>query len=250
MGVRRRFYRHLAAHLVEQGIGVVTYDYRGMGDSVLAGRRRPRGSGWKTGAARTFRLCSAGCATGMRRRGSSCWATPSAASCSASHRRCATSTHSSASPTQSGHWRHWDGLERAKVVRPLVRRDSTADGDERPLPVIAPRSRPGHSLRRRPPVGRVGPGQRLRAQPDGGPAAPVPRRGALSPADLPGRGRSTWPRSAPCAPGTTGFRTPNGNSSGSAPRNAAGRTIGHFGFFDPEVGADEWPGLTDFIRGG
>ena len=35
MGVRRRFYRHLAGHLAEQGIGVLTYDYRGMGDSVL-----------------------------------------------------------------------------------------------------------------------------------------------------------------------------------------------------------------------
>jgi hypothetical protein len=34
------------------------------------------------------------------------------------------------------------------------------------------------------------------------------------------------------------------------PRNAAGRKIGHFGFFDPAIGAEEWPRLADFIRGG
>ncbi len=36
MGVRRRFYRHLAQFLCDAGIGVVTYDYRGIGDSQQA----------------------------------------------------------------------------------------------------------------------------------------------------------------------------------------------------------------------
>jgi predicted alpha/beta hydrolase len=31
--------------------------------------------------------------------------------------------------------------------------------------------------------------------------------------------------------------------------NRAGQKIGHFGFFDPDIGAAEWPGLTDFVRG-
>jgi hypothetical protein len=28
-----------------------------------------------------------------------------------------------------------------------------------------------------------------------------------------------------------------------------GRRIGHFGLFDPELGAGEWPALADFVRG-
>ena len=114
MGVRRRFYRHFAEYLVERGIGVVTYDYRSLGDSVVEGEQAapvrlddwgrkdfPAVLSWLRANHSPARVVVLGHSVGGQLLGIQ------------SDIRDVDGLIGVA--TQSGHWRHWDGVERAKV---------------------------------------------------------------------------------------------------------------------------------------
>lgn len=247
MGVRRRFYRHLAAHVAARRIGVVTYDYRGMGDSVVEGGRVarvrladwgcldfPAVLGWLRATYTPARVVVLGHSVGGQLLGL------------APEVREVDGIVGVA--TQSGHWRHWDGIERAKVFALWYAA----------IPLLAP-------LAERFPSSRLGLGQDIPAgvarqwaewgrdpdyirSPTVGPQpqyhedvrCPLRTYGVAGDSLASERALRAW---------HDWFPNARRELVRLGPRNAAGRTIGHFGFFDPEVGADEWPGLADFIRG-
>lgn len=248
MGVRRRFYRHLAAHLVEQGIGVLTYDYRGMGDSALGGDRParvrledwgrkdfPAAFRWLRDRHAPARVVVLGHSVGGQLLGI------------APEVRDADALVGVAA--QSGHWRHWDGLERARVFAlwyaavPLLtalndRFPSSRLGLGQDIPSGVARQwaewgRDSDYIRSL----RVGP------QPQYHGEVRCCLRTYLAEGDdlAPERAVRAW---------HDWFPNAERELVTLGRRNAAGRAIGHFGFFDPGVGAEEWPGLTDFIRGG
>lgn len=247
MGVRRRYYRHLAEHLARQGIGVLTYDYRGMGDSVARpgsyrwirledwGRKDfPAVVRWLRERHTPSRLVVLGHSVGGQLLGI------------APEVREVDALVGVATP--SAYWRHWDGMERVKVFALWYAA----------IPLLTP-------LTQRFPSARLGLGQDI---PSG-----VARQWATwgrDPDYL--RSRSVGPHPQYHDEVRCPLRTYLAANDGLAPeravrawhawfpnaerelvqlsaRNAAGRTMGHSGFFDPEAGAGEWPGLTDFIRG-
>ncbi|MEQ1802031.1 MAG: alpha/beta fold hydrolase [Gammaproteobacteria bacterium] len=247
MGVRRRYYRHLAAYLKAQGIGVLSYDYRGMGDSVLGGegparvrledwgrKDFPAAFRWLRDRHAPARVVVLGHSVGGQLLGI------------APEVRDADALVGVA--TQSGHWRHWDGLERAKVFAlwyaaiPLL----TALNDRFPSSRLGlGQDIPSGVARQWAEWGRdsnyirsptVGPQPQFHDQ------VRCRLRTYLAEGDdlAPERAVRAW---------HDWFPNAERELVRLGPRNAAGRAIGHFGFFDPEVGAEEWPGLTDFIRG-
>ncbi len=247
MGVRRRFYRHIAAHLAEQGIGVLTYDYRGMGDSALTGTNAgaarledwgrldfPGALRWLRSEHAPQRIVVLGHSVGGQLLGIA----PEVCAVDA--------LVGVASP--SGHWRHWSGMQRAVVFGlwygavPLLTR-----------------------LYGRFPASRLGLGQDL--------PAGIARQWAQWGRD-PDYLRSTAVGPQPQYHDEVRCRLrtylveqdhlaaeravmawhdwfPNAERElvNLGAHNQAGRKIGHFGFFDPEIGGTEWPGLTDFVRG-
>lgn len=247
MGVRRRFYRHFAAHLAEQGIGVLTYDYRGMGDSLLDrdGARRVRLADWG-------RLDFPAALRWLRDRHSP--------------ERVLVLGHSVGGQllgitpevtrvdgligvgTQSGYWRHWDGVERARVFGLWYAA----------IPLLTAVF--GHF-----PASRLGLGQDLPAgiasqwaewgrdrqyirsdivgpQPQYYGAVRCALRTYLIDGDdlASERAVRAW---------HDWFPNAERELVRLGERNAAGRKFGHFGFFDPDIGAGEWPGLCSFARG-
>jgi predicted alpha/beta hydrolase len=248
MGVRRRFYRHLAAHLVAQGIGVVTYDYRGMGDSRLAGEGAarvrledwgrkdfPAVFRWLRNRHAPARVVVLGHSVGGQLLGI------------APEVRHADALVGVAS--QSGHWRHWDGLGRAKVFALWYAA----------IPLLTAR-------RDRFPSSRLGLGQDIpagvaRQWAEWGRDRDYIRSTVVGPQpqyydEVRCRLRTYVVAGDTLAPPRAmhawhgWFTNADGEMVILGPCNAAGRKIGHFGFFDPAIGAEEWPRLADFIRGG
>jgi predicted alpha/beta hydrolase len=247
MGVRRRFYRHFAAHLGERRIGVLTYDYRGMGDSVVEGgevarirledwgrRDFPAVLAWLRAHHAPERLVVLGHSVGGQLLGIA----PEVREIDALVGVAA----------QSGHWRHWDGLWRARVFAlwyagiPLlaagtVRFPSSRLGLGQDIPAGVARQwaewgRDPDYIRSR----AVGP------QPQYHDDVRCPLRTYLVAGDplAPERALRAW---------HDWFPNAERELVSVGPRSARGRKIGHFGFFDPGVGAEEWPRLADFIRG-
>jgi predicted alpha/beta hydrolase len=247
MGVRRRFYRHLAGHLNEQGIGVVTYDYRGMGDSIVEGEKAapvrledwgrkdfPAVLGWLRASHAPARVVVLGHSVGGQLLGIQ----PEIRAVDALV----------GVGTQSGHWRHWDGVERARVFGlwyvaiPLLTNLYRAFpssllglGQDIPLGVArqwAEWGRDPDYIR----SATVGPQPqyyddvccRLRTY-------RVEEDHLAS--ERASRAWHDW------------FPNAQREFVNLGARNAAGQKIGHFGFFDPNIGAGEWPGLADFVRG-
>ncbi|MEO8445666.1 MAG: alpha/beta fold hydrolase [Gammaproteobacteria bacterium] len=247
MGVRRRFYRHLAGALVERGIGVVTYDYRGIGDSVLPaataqgtrlehwGREDfPAALRWLRETQSPARVVVLGHSVGGQLLGLA----PEVRGVDGLV----------GVGTQSGHWRHWDGLERAKVATlwyaaiPLLTAFSGSFpaalfglGPAIPAGVARQWAQWGRDPDYLRSV-RVGPKDqyfdevrcRLRTY--------LVEQDSLA-TERAVRAWHDW------------FPNADRELVNLGARNAAGRTIGHFGFFDPEIGAAEWPGLADFAGG-
>ena len=245
MGVRRRFYRHLAAHLAAGGIGTVTYDYRGMGDSIVDRERAVSLADW---GCRDFpavlrwlrehhapaRVVVLGHSVGGQVLGLA--------------PEVGTVDGLVGVATQSGHWRHWDGIGRAKVFALWYGA----------IPLLAP-------LNDRFPSSRLGLGQDI---PSG-----VALQWAQWGRDRDyARSRSVGPQPQYHDQVRCRLRTYLVGGDDLAParavrawhdwfpnaerewvdlgtRNAAGARIGHFGFFDPVIGAGEWPALADFVRG-
>ncbi len=248
MGVRRRFYRHLAGHLLEQGIGVVTYDYRGMGDSLLDGPRVrrvrledwgredfPAVLRWLRATHAPERLVVLGHSVGGQLLG----ITPEI-------RRVDGLVGVA---TQSGYWRHWDGMGRARVfglwyvVIPLLT----------PLFARFPASRFG--------LGQDIPSGVARQWAQWGRDPDYIRSATVGPqpqfyADVRCQLRTYYVEDDDLATRrallTWHDWFPNAEREfiDLGVRNPAGRAIGHFGFFDPGIGSGEWPGLAEFVRGG
>lgn len=248
MGVRRGFYRHLAGHLEEQGIGVVTYDYRGIGDSVLEGLNAasvrledwgrldfPAALQWLRANHSPERVVVLGHSVGGQLLGIS----PEVRDIDALV----------GVGTQSGHWRHWDGVERAKVIGlwyvaiPLL----TAVYGSFPSSLLGlGQDIPAGVARQWAEWGRdpdyirsatVGP------QPQYHDEVRCRLRTYLVEDDhllAPERAVRAW---------HDWFPNAQREFVNLGARNPAGRKIGHFGFFDPDIGAGEWPGLADFVRG-
>ena len=247
MGVRRRFYRHLAEHLVGRGIGVVTYDYRGMGDSVLDehnvrrvrlehwGRKDfPAVLHWLRQQQDPRRLVVLGHSVGGQILGIQ----PEIRDVDALV----------GVASQSGHWRHWDGVERAKVFGlwyaaiPLLTRlsgnfPSSRLGLGQDIPSGVARQwaewgRDPDYIRSR----TVGP------QPQYHDEVRCRLRTYMAEGDHLASERAirAW---------HDWFPNADRELVNLGVRNAAGRKIGHFGFFDPDIGAEAWPGLADFVRG-
>ncbi|MEO7386087.1 MAG: alpha/beta fold hydrolase [Gammaproteobacteria bacterium] len=247
MGVRRRFYRHLAMHLAGQGLGVVTYDYRGMGDSVVRegqvatvrledwGRQDfPAVLRWLRGRYVPARVVVLGHSVGGQVLGL------------APDVRDVDGLVGVAA--QSGYWRHWDGLERAKVFSLWYAA----------IPLLTP-------LADRFPAARFGLGQDIPSgvarqwaewgrDPDylrSPTAGPQPQYYEQVHCGLRTYLIDGDPLAPPRAVRAWHDWFPNADREfvQLEPRNADGRSIGHFGFFDPAIGAGEWTALTDFVRG-
>ncbi len=247
MGVRRRFYRHLAGQLREQGIGVITYDYRGMGDSVMAGAQAapvrledwgrkdfPAVLGWLRESHAPARVVVLGHSVGGQLLGIA----PAVREVDALV----------GVATQSGHWRHWDGLERLKVMSlwyvaiPLLTHLYTTFpssrlglGQDIPSGVArqwAEWGRDPDYIRSR----TVGP------QPQYHDEVRCPLRTYLIEGDhlASERALRAW---------HDWFPNAERELVNLGSHNREGQKIGHFGFFDPVIGASEWPGLADFVRG-
>lgn len=246
MGVRRRFYRHFALHLQHAGIGVVTYDYRGIGDSLLHSERRRQVRledwgrldfhavlAWVQQTLRPARLVVLGHSVGGQILG----LTPLVREVHA--------LVGFASP--SGYWRHWSGLQRVAVfglwygVVPLLTS----------LYGYFPASRLGlgHDL----PAGiarqwalwgkdrdylrsaTLGPDPQFYA------AVSCPLRTYLVPQDV-------LAAEAAVLAWQAWFVNADRELVRLHAPDPAGRPLGHFGFFDPARGAAHWPDLVNFIR--
>lgn len=245
MGVRRRFYRHLAGHLMAQGIGVLTYDYRGVGDSVAADppnvrledwgcKDFPAVQRWLRANYALERIVVLGHSVGGQMVGTSPLIREVDGLIGVA--------------SQAGHWRHWSGLERAKVfafwhaVVPLMTTVSSTFrasylglGQDLPSGVARQWAEWGRDpdYIRSPTVG---------PQPQFYHEVRCPLRTYLIEQDnlAPERAVRAWHDWFPNA--EREFVSLGSHSPG-------GRKIGHFGFFDPELGAGEWPALADFVRG-
>jgi len=247
MGVRRRFYRHLAGFLADRGIGTVTYDYRGMGESVVDparadsvrledwGRRDfPAVVRWLRAERRPERVVALGHSVGGQLLGI------------APEVRALDAVVGVA--TQSGHWRHWDGLQRARVFALWYLA----------IPLLA-----GPSGRF--PAARLGLGQDLpagvaRQWAEWGRDPDYIRSPRVGPqpqyhGDVRCRLRTYWIAGDDLAPERAvrawhdWFPHAERDFIAVPARNPSGAPIGHFGFFDPRVGGGEWADLADFVRG-
>ncbi|MEZ5566361.1 MAG: alpha/beta fold hydrolase [Gammaproteobacteria bacterium] len=247
MGVRRRFYRHLALYLAGRNIGVLTYDYRGLGDSVLepgqAARVQlqdwglqdfPAAMGWLRSHRKVRRLVILGHSVGGQFLG----LTP----------RILEVDGLVGVASQSGYWRHWHGTERAKVFTmwyvaiPLLTAIATTFpasrfglGQDIPAGV----ARQWASWGRDPDYirsDRVGP------QPQYYDAI----RCAL---------RTYCIENDPLAsePSVHAWHAwfPNAEREfvKLGAQEASGPRMDHFGFFKPDIGGAQWPALADFIEG-
>jgi len=245
MGVRRSFYRHLAGHLLSQGIGVLTYDYRGTGDSVAADVTRVRLEDWgrKDFPAaihwlRTSHAPQRVVVLGHSVGGQLVGITPAI--------RDIDGLVGVAS--QAGHWRHWSGLERAKVFTfwyaaiPLM---TALGGPFRASYLGLGQDLPAGVARQWAQWGRdrdyirsatVGP------QPQFYDDVRCRLRTYLIGQDnlAPEQAVRAW---------HDWFPNAERELINLGSHTAGGRRIGHFGFFDPGLGAGEWPGLSDFVRG-
>jgi predicted alpha/beta hydrolase len=245
MGVRRGFYRHLAAHLVAQGIGVLTYDYRGVGESVLTdgadvrledwGRKDfPAALQWLRDTHAPERVVVLGHSVGGQLVG----ITPDAGGIDGLV----------GVASQSGHWRHWTGLERAKLVVfwyaaiPLLTAVSKTFpasyfglGADLPAGVARQWAEWGRDRDyiRSPTVG---------PQPQFHADVRCRLRTYLIEQDnfATERAVRVW---------HDWFPNAQREFINLGSHNSQGRRIGHFGFFDPGIGAGEWPALAEFVRG-
>lgn len=247
MGVRRGFYRHLAGQLAGQGVNVLTYDYRGMGDSALPdselgkvrledwGRKDfPAALHWLKARHSPQRVVVLGHSVGGQMLG----ITPAI--------REVDGIVGVAS--QAGHWRHWSGFERLKVLAfwygavPLLSQAGTRFpasylglGQDIPIGVArqwAEWGRDRDYIR----SSAVGPQPqfyddvrcRLRTY--------LVEEDNLAPEPAV-RAWHDWFPNAKREFINLGSHTPQG------------RRIGHFGFFDPDIAAGDWPALANFVRG-
>jgi len=245
MGVRRGFYRHLAGHLMAQGIGVLTYDYRGVGESTPVdrasvrledwGRRDfPAALQWLRTSHAPERVVVLGHSVGGQLVG----ITPAVGGIDGLV----------GVASQAGYWRHWSGLDRARVMAfwyaavPLMtafggtfRASYLGLGQDLPAGVARQWAEWGRDpdYIRSPTVG---------PQPQFYHEVRCPLRTYLIGQDdlAPERAVRAWHDWFPNAKRefvNLGSHTPEG------------RKIGHFGFFDPDISAGEWPALADFVRG-
>jgi predicted alpha/beta hydrolase len=245
MGVRRRFYRHLAGHLAAEGIGTLTYDYRGMGDSRLApgaavrledwGRRDfPAVTAWLRAHRAPTRLAVLGHSVGGQLLGLA----PEVGTFDAVV----------GVATQSGWWGHWDGVGRAKVFAlwhvaiPLATAVSATFpaalfglGQDLPAGVARQWAAWGRDpdYARSP---RVGPQPQYHAEVRCALRTYLVRGDDLAP-ERAVRAWHDW------------FPNARRELVDLGTRNAAGARIGHFGFFDPAIGGGEWPALAAFLGG-
>ena len=247
MGVRRRFYRHLAEYLVGRDIGVVTYDYRGIGDSTLRvphapgvrledwGRKDfPAMLDWLRATRDPVRVVVLGHSVGGQLLG----ITPEVCEVDALV----------GVATQAGHWRHWSGVERVGVFGFWYAA----------IPALT-------ALCGYFPASRLGLGQDLpagiaRQWAEWGRDRDYIRSATVGPQpqfydDVRCRLRTYQVERDRLAP-ERAIRAwhdwfPNAEREfvNLGSHNPAGRKIGHFGFFDPAIGAGEWPALADFVRG-
>jgi len=245
MGVRRSFYRHFAAYLMARGIGVLTYDYRGMGDSALAdaasvrledwGRKDfPAAIRWLRASHAPRRLVVLGHSVGGQLLG----ITPAIREIDALV----------GVATQAGYWRHWSGLERAKVFTfwyaaiPLM----TARGGNFAASLLG--------------LGQDLPAGVARQWAQWGRDPAYLRSPTVGPQpqffdEIRCRLRTYYAEQDNLAPERAvrawhdWFPNADRELVNLGSHTAAGRRIGHFGFFDPDVGAGEWPALEEFVRG-
>jgi predicted alpha/beta hydrolase len=244
MGVHRRYYQHLATHLAAAGIGVVTYDYRGIGDSALRDVHvRLADWGQQDFSAvlrwvRTQQVPSRLAVLGHSVGGQIVGLAPEVLTVDAVI----------GVATQSGYWRHWSGWERAQVgalwyaAIPLLTRllghfpaSRFGIGQDLPAGIARQWAQWGRDpLYVRSP--RVGPQPQF--------------YGSWS-----GRLRTYLIRGDAYA-SEQSVRTWHDWFSGATrefvdlgPRNSAGASIGHFGFFDPEIGREWWSDLAGFLTG-
>ena len=150
--------------------------------------------------------------------------------------------------TQSGYWRHWDGVDRLRLIAFWYIA----------IPLLA-------NLRETFPSSLLGLGQDIpsgvaRQWAEWGRDPDYIRSRTVGPQpqyheDVRCRLRTYWIEGDHLATGRgcrawyDWFANAERECVKLGARNSAGRKIGHFGFFDPEIGADEWPGLADFVRG-
>jgi len=247
MGVRRRFYRHLAAHLEQEGIGTLTYDYRAMGDSAV-GRDRlggvrlddwglrdfPAALRWLRERYAPARVVVLGHSVGGQLLGLA--------------PEVLTVDGLVGVAAQSGHWRHWDGLGRARVFTlwyaaiPLL----TVTGERFPSSRLGlGQDIPSGVARQWAQWGRdreYARSRRVDPQPKYHEQVRCRLRTYLIGGDdlAPERAVRAW---------HDWFPNAGRELVDLGTHNAAGTLIGHFGFFDPSVGAGEWPALADFVRG-
>lgn len=246
MGVRRQFYRHLAEYLAGRGIGVLTYDYRGVGDSAVDadglprvqledwGRRDfPAALAWLEARGDAPRIVVLGHSVGGQILG----LTP----------RILEVAGLVGVACQSGYWRWWHGVDRVKLllfwyaVIPLLATLSARFpaswfglGRDIPSGVARQWARWG-----RDPAyvrsDRVGP------QPQYYTAIHCPLRTYFIEQD--------W-LATECAARAWHDWFPNARREfvNLGVRGATGQAIGHFGFFNPGIGAAMWPALADFIE--
>lgn len=247
MGVRRQFYRHLAGYLAGRGIGVLTYDYRGVGDSTIDRARLPgvqledwglkdfpAALAWLEARADASRVVVLGHSVGGQILG----LTP----------RVLDVAGLVGVACQSGYWRLWHGIERLKLlafwyaVIPLLttlsaRFPASWFGLGRSIPSGVARQwarwgRDPDYVRST----RVGP------QPQYYTAVRCPLRTYYIEQD--------W-LATECAARAWHDWFPNAHREfiNLGVRGTAGRPLGHFGFFNPDIGAAAWPALAGFIEG-
>jgi predicted alpha/beta hydrolase len=243
MGVRRRFYRHLAQFLCDAGIGVVTYDYRGIGDSVLQHEQVKLADWgqqdfsavlrWVRAERAPARLAALGHSVGGQIAGLA----PELVGLDAFI----------GVATQSGYWRNWSGWERARVGAlwyagvPLLTRmfghfPASRLGIGQDLPTGIARQwaewgRDPHYLRSE----RIGPQPQFYAAFRGRLRTYLVRGDEFA-SEHSVRAWHDW------------FPQARREFVDLGLRNSAGRKTGHFGFFDPGIGAEWWPGVADFLR--
>jgi predicted alpha/beta hydrolase len=247
MAVPRRFYRHLAAHLNADGIGVLTYDYRGMGDSVLRGAAHgstrladwgrhdfPAVLAWLTAQQKPVRTVVLGHSVGGQILGL-------APEILGVHAIVGVAT-------QAGYWGHWTGIDRFRVF--LLWHAA--------IPLLTPLF--GHFPARAVGLGgRLPPGvarewaawgrdrdylrsRTIGPQPQFFDSVTCPLRTYAVAGDplAPAAAVRAWHHWFPAARREL-IEVP--------PVTTSGEPVGHFGFFAPGTGAGLWPDLSRFVRG-
>ncbi len=246
MGVRRQFYRHLAGYLADRGIGVLTYDYRGVGDSMIDAAELarvqledwglkdfPAALDWLRDRADAPRVVVLGHSVGGQILG----ITPRILEVSALV----------GVACQSGYWRLWHGIERFKL---LVFWYAA-------IPVLTatsswfPASRFGLGLDV--PAGVARQWARWGRDPDYVRSARVgPQPQYYTEVDCPLRTyfiEEDWLATEDAARAWHDwFPEARREFVNLGVHGATGRRIGHFGFFNPDISAAEWPALADYIE--